>query len=226
MWVFPEQMGRGQAHSEMQRLQHCARGLNCLNRNSLQVGLADFQKLVTCVCNQVVHSKDLLRGKWSCDIYFVYFVTKSKFQTNNTQILRVSLNLNQFVSSCKLVRGWWDDHHPQTLIMTIRPCLVTKMMISTCLSSPMDGESTCWAPRWLIAVSKCIHHSIRYHGTLVRLWLSKCCLIQYYFCLYMIHVLGWLFQIQSWIMFCHWTLGHSLLASPRTSHSPTPHIAA
>lgn len=91
-------------------------------------------------------------------------------------------------------------------------------MISTCLSSPMDGESTCWAPRWLIAVSKCIHDSILYHGTLVRLWLSKCCLIQWYFWLYMIHVLGWLSQIQSWILFCHWTLGHSLVASPMTSH--------
>ena len=47
MWVFREQVGRGQAHSEMQRLQHYARGLN---RNSLettgfQAGLAGFQSL-------------------------------------------------------------------------------------------------------------------------------------------------------------------------------------
>lgn len=52
------------------------------NRFSGWVGW--LPKLVACVCNQVVNSKDLLRGKWSCDIYFVYFVTKSEFQTNNT----------------------------------------------------------------------------------------------------------------------------------------------
>lgn len=80
-------IGRGQAHSEMQLLQHCARGLNrSWKQQVFRLGWVGFQKLVTCVCNQVVHSKDLRPGVNGHVIYISYTSLQSQSFKQKIQI--------------------------------------------------------------------------------------------------------------------------------------------